>query len=137
MDVLQVELAKLRKDANLTQSIEDVDKIIEQLERARESIFTGMRSSKGSCRSFLELQLFELSVLRCCELFGLPPFANNVSSSVDPKSASITLAKLQNPLKTGFDKVNDDLKKVHRGHSSYGKVLDKVSSLRDCIAGQN
>ena len=44
----------------------------------------------------------------------------------DPNSASITLAKLQNPLKTGFDKVNDDLKKIHKGHSNYGKALDKV-----------
>lgn len=45
---------------------------------------------------------------------------------LDPNSASITLAKLQNPLKHGFDKVNDDLKKVHRGHNAYGKALDKV-----------
>jgi hypothetical protein len=46
--------------------------------------------------------------------------------SLDPNSASITLAKLQNPLKSGFDKVNDDLKKIHKGHSNYGKALDKV-----------
>jgi hypothetical protein len=43
MDALQVELAKLRRDANLTQSIEDVDKIIEQLERAREAIVAGKK----------------------------------------------------------------------------------------------
>jgi len=83
MDVLQAELAKLQGGANLSQSIEDVDKIIEQLERTRESIIA------------------------------------------DPNSASITLAKLQNPLKYGCDKVNDDLKKVYKGHSNYGKVLDK------------
>jgi E3 ubiquitin-protein transferase RMND5 len=41
MDALQIELAKLRRDANLTQSIQDVDKIIEQLEMARESIIAG------------------------------------------------------------------------------------------------
>lgn len=41
MDTLQLELAKLRRDANLTQSIEDIDKIIAQLERARESIVAG------------------------------------------------------------------------------------------------
>jgi hypothetical protein len=45
---------------------------------------------------------------------------------LDPNSASIILAKLQNPLKSGFDKVNDDLKKIHKGHSNYGKALDKV-----------
>ncbi len=38
MDILQHDLKKLRQDANLQQSIQDVDKIIEQLERAREQI---------------------------------------------------------------------------------------------------
>ncbi len=38
MDILKNDLAKLQKDANLEQSIKDVDKIIEQLERAREQI---------------------------------------------------------------------------------------------------
>jgi hypothetical protein len=42
MDVLQIELAKLRKDGNLSQSIQDVDKIIEQLERAKAAIVEGM-----------------------------------------------------------------------------------------------
>ncbi|KAH6669385.1 CTLH/CRA C-terminal to lish motif domain-containing protein [Halenospora varia] len=83
MDALKIDLAKLRRDATLDQSIEDVDKIIEQLERAREAIVE------------------------------------------DPNSASITLAKLQNPLKHGFDKVNEDLKKVYKGHTAYGKALDK------------
>lgn len=45
MDVLQTELAKLRRDATLSQSIQDVDKIIEQLERARESILAGTGNS--------------------------------------------------------------------------------------------
>ena len=42
MDALQIELAKLRRDANLKQSIHDVDQIIEQLEKARRTIETGM-----------------------------------------------------------------------------------------------
>ncbi|TVY42450.1 LisH domain-containing protein [Lachnellula subtilissima] len=83
MDNLLIELAKLRRDANLTESIQDVDKILEQLEAARESIVQ------------------------------------------DPNSASFTLAKLQNPLKHGFDKVNEDLKRVHKGQSAYGRALDK------------
>jgi hypothetical protein len=45
MDVLQIELAKLRRDANLSQSISDVDLIIEQLERARETIVESMYHS--------------------------------------------------------------------------------------------
>lgn len=46
MDVLQLELARLQRDANLSQSIQDVDSIIEQLERAREAIVAGERTSK-------------------------------------------------------------------------------------------
>ncbi|KAI9648021.1 hypothetical protein NHQ30_002649 [Ciborinia camelliae] len=82
MDVLEKELMKLQKDSGFGQSIEDVDKIIQQLERAREAIVT------------------------------------------EPQSASITLAKLQNPLKNGFDKVNDDLKKIYKAQNTYGKALN-------------
>ncbi|RDW87650.1 hypothetical protein BP5796_03344 [Coleophoma crateriformis] len=45
MDVLQTELARLRRDANLTKSIEDVDKIIEQLCEAREKIVIDPKST--------------------------------------------------------------------------------------------
>ncbi|KAH8596565.1 CTLH/CRA C-terminal to lish motif domain-containing protein [Bisporella sp. PMI_857] len=83
MDTLQLELARMRRDANLKQSVDDVDKIIEQLERARETIVA------------------------------------------DPQSAPITLSKLQNPLKSGFDKVNDDMAKTYKAHNVYGKALDK------------
>ena len=41
MDSLQDDLAKLRRDANLSQSIADVDKIIQQLEKARGTIEAG------------------------------------------------------------------------------------------------
>jgi len=43
MDALQKELAKLRRDGNLKQSLQDVDKIIEQLERARQTIVAGKK----------------------------------------------------------------------------------------------
>jgi hypothetical protein len=46
MDSLQDDLAKLRRDANLSQSIANVDKIIQQLERARETI------EAGECATF-------------------------------------------------------------------------------------
>ena len=45
----------------------------------------------------------------------------------EPNSASITLAKLQNPVKQGFDRVTEGLKKVYAGHNKYGKALDKVT----------
>ncbi|QSZ37471.1 hypothetical protein DSL72_008569 [Monilinia vaccinii-corymbosi] len=82
MDVLAKELAKLQRDSSFNQSIEDVDKIIQQLERAREAIAS------------------------------------------EPQSTPIILAKLQNPLKSGFDKVTDDIKKIHKAHTTYGKALN-------------
>ena len=106
MDHLQIELAKLRRDANLKQSMDDVDKIIEQLERARETIIAGTKTNEDST-----------AVLACTNV--LP----------EPDSASITLAKLQNPVQQGFWKVNEDLKKIHKGHNSFGKALDKVWTL--------
>lgn len=42
MDVLQIELARMAKGATLHQSIVDVDKILEQLIQARESIANGL-----------------------------------------------------------------------------------------------
>lgn len=44
----------------------------------------------------------------------------------DQNSASVTLAKLQNPVKQSFEVVNSDLKDVYRGLGNYSKALDKV-----------
>lgn len=41
MDVLEKELIKLQKNTSFDQTIEDVDKIIQQLERARDAIDSG------------------------------------------------------------------------------------------------
>lgn len=38
----------------------------------------------------------------------------------------MTLAKLQNPVKSAFDSVNDSLKETHSGLNKYTKSLDKV-----------
>lgn len=43
----------------------------------------------------------------------------------DPDTASVTLAKLKNPVKQSFDKVNDDMKEVHSAMNKYGKALEK------------
>jgi hypothetical protein len=130
MDALQIELAKLRRDANLTQSIHDVDKIIKQLENARESIVSGMEAFLSSLRWGAKSAEFDRSIpaFACILLWHS---CLHCISLADPNSASITLAKLQNPLKSGFDKVNDDLKKIHKGHSNYGKALDKVCRWPD------
>ncbi|KAF7902955.1 hypothetical protein EAF00_002857 [Botryotinia globosa] len=82
MDVLEKEIIKLQRDSSFDQSIEDVDKIIQQLEKARDAIES------------------------------------------EPQFASITLTKLQHPLKNGFEKVNDDIKKIHKAHGTYGKAVN-------------
>ncbi|TGO83378.1 hypothetical protein BPOR_0657g00090 [Botrytis porri] len=82
MDVLEKEIIKLQRDSSFDQSIEDVDKIIQQLEKARDAIES------------------------------------------EPHFASITLTKLQHPLKNGFEKVNDDIKKIHKAHGTYGKAVN-------------
>ncbi|POS83214.1 hypothetical protein EPUL_003748 [Erysiphe pulchra] len=83
MDALEIELSKLEKNMTLEKSIRDVDILIEQLEKARETI------------------------------------------AADPNSAPITLATLQNPLKKGFEQVNEDLNQIHKTYAKYGKSLDK------------
>ncbi|KAL9128229.1 MAG: hypothetical protein Q9217_003045 [Psora testacea] len=82
MEVLIKEQERLASNANLSKSVEDVQKTIDLLATARESI------------------------------------ARN------PTSASVTLAKLQNPVKQSFEAVNNDLKEVYKGHGRYQKVLD-------------
>ncbi|KAL9109150.1 MAG: hypothetical protein Q9187_008199 [Circinaria calcarea] len=41
-------------------------------------------------------------------------------------SATVTLAKLQNPVRQSFDGVNNDLKEVYKGLGNYSKALDRV-----------
>lgn len=40
------------------------------------------------------------------------------------------MTKLQNPIKTAFDKVNDDLKAASASHKKVGRSLDKVGHTR-------
>lgn len=44
----------------------------------------------------------------------------------DPSTAAVTLAKLQNPVKSSFDGMLTGLKDVHSSHTKYGRALDKV-----------
>ncbi|MCJ1479539.1 hypothetical protein MMC13_008225 [Lambiella insularis] len=47
------------------------------------------------------------------------------SISDNPSSASVTLAKLQNPVRQSLDCINSDLKEVYKGLGNYSKALDK------------
>lgn len=49
---------------------------------------------------------------------------NNIEQN--PSSASITLAKLQNPVKASFDATNDSLKEGYSGLNKYSRALDKL-----------
>ncbi|KAJ5586811.1 uncharacterized protein N7459_002576 [Penicillium hispanicum] len=44
----------------------------------------------------------------------------------DPNQAAVTLAKLQNPIKSSFDSISDGLKETHSGLNKYTKALDKL-----------
>ncbi|KAJ5712927.1 regulator of gluconeogenesis Rmd5, partial [Penicillium malachiteum] len=46
--------------------------------------------------------------------------------AADPGQTVISMAKLQNPIKSSFDSMNDNLKEVHSGLNKYTKALDKV-----------
>jgi len=92
MGVLETELSKLEKNMTLEKSIRDVDILIEQLGKARETIVA------------------------------------------DPNSAPITLATLQNPLKKGFEQVNEDLVQIHKTYTKYGKSLDKNVPIKALLS---
>ncbi|KAK3938933.1 protein RMD5 A [Diplogelasinospora grovesii] len=53
-----------------------------------------------------------------------------VAGALDPHTASLTMTKLQNPIKVAFDSVNDNLKEVSSAHKKLGKALDKSFPLK-------
>lgn len=46
--------------------------------------------------------------------------------AAEPTSASVSLAKLHNPVKASFEAINANLKEVYGGHNKYTKVLDRL-----------
>ncbi|GAB1192071.1 hypothetical protein APSETT444_001255 [Aspergillus pseudonomiae] len=61
----------------------------------------------------------------------------------DPSQTSMTLAKLQNSVKSSFDSINDSLKDTHSSLNKYSKALDKLfkdrplpSTEHDALASQ-
>jgi hypothetical protein len=74
---------QLEKRGNLTKTIQDVQKTIDLLQAARDSVAS------------------------------------------DPDTAALTMAKLKQPVKQSFDKLDEDLKEVNKGLNQYSKALDK------------
>ncbi|KAL4961645.1 ubiquitin-protein ligase RMD5 [Aspergillus stella-maris] len=57
--------------------------------------------------------------------------------AADPNQASVSLAKLQNPIKSSFDSINDNLKETHSGLNKYSKALDKLFKDRPLPSSEN
>ncbi|KAH9880634.1 hypothetical protein IAQ61_000928 [Plenodomus lingam] len=83
MDDLREQVELLESSANLSTSINDVQKAIDMLNAARAKI------------------------------------------AADPKTAPLTLAKLQDPFKKTLDTAQKDLKPIYAGLGRYGKTLDR------------
>ncbi|CAK7198827.1 hypothetical protein SEUCBS139899_001494 [Sporothrix eucalyptigena] len=49
----------------------------------------------------------------------------SIAAGGDPHAASLILTKLQNPIKEGFETVNNDLKAVSKTQKEFGKALDR------------
>lgn len=107
MEALLEEHEKLTRKGNLSKSVQDVQKTIDILVRARESIAS----------STTRFPPCTMRIIDGCML--------NVNC-LDENSASVTLAKLQNPVKQSFEAINSDLKDVYKGLGNYSKALDKV-----------
>lgn len=100
MESLLVAHKKLERQGGLDQTINDVQATIDLLKSAREGIANGNMS------------------FAC---YNLP--TDQTQEDCDP---SITLAKLKNPMKQSFDKLNQDVKELHAALTNYSKTLDKV-----------
>lgn len=102
MDDLREQVELLESSANLSTSINDVQKAIDQLVAARAKIVAGMELIFMHSRHSLTL------------------------TRADPHTAPMTLAKLQDPFKKTLDAAQKDLKPIYSGLNKYGKVLDRV-----------
>jgi hypothetical protein len=108
MDDLREQVELLESSANLSASISDVQKAIDQLTAARAKIAAGAHPMTDAG---------ELSL--------------TITTS-DPHTAPSTLAKLQDPFKKSLETAQKDLKPIYSGLNKYGKVLDKVCCADRC-----
>jgi E3 ubiquitin-protein transferase RMND5 len=104
MEELRKEHAKVERKGNFDQTLKDVQSILDMLTEAKESLASSID----------------------CPHLAIPAPPTNLIP--DPSAAPLALAKLKGPLKSSFDKLNDDLKVVHGALNSYSKVLNKVRS---------
>lgn len=110
MEALIVEQEKLANGGNLEKSLEDVQKTIDILVNAREAIATSTSIN------------YSRTLTNC----GSPSILTR-RNFLDPNSAGLTLAKIQNPTREAFEVINSDLKEVYKKLNNYDKALTKVS----------
>jgi hypothetical protein len=104
MEAVQREHDRIVKKTKGSQGIKNVQSTIDLLQSARDAIAAGR---------------YSIDIPALC-------FADDIGYPIDPTSASVTLAKLQTPVKSSFDSINDSLKDTHSGLNKYTKSLDKV-----------
>lgn len=121
LEALLGELSKINKLPRLSAAVDDVDKIISLLSAARQQV------AEGESPSIHPRPLSQTAGRILISMVAL-----------DPHTASLTMTKLQNPIKTAFDKVTHDLTAASAAHKKVGKALDKVRrppGLRVCTLG--
>lgn len=119
MEALFKEHDKLLAKGNLSKSVEDVQKTIDLLKRARDTVVASRYRDATSSMSTLETS--------SRAMLAVLMLTNHRFE--DHSIASLTLAKLQNPVKQSFDVVNSDLKEIHKVLGDYSKALDKVMEI--------
>lgn len=97
----------------LTAAVADVDNLINILQKARDEIADGTYS-------FLPSTIIPV-LIHLGRLTNLP----SSTASTSHHTASLTLTRLQNPVKEGFETINRDLQGCDRLQKAYGKVLTK------------
>lgn len=113
MEGLLAEHERLSMSGTFSKSLDDIQKTIDLLIKAREAI----AASKGPSAA---------PTVRCRESLQR---LSDLHGTIDPEATSLNLAKLQNPVKSSLEDVHKDLEEVRKHQTKYAKLLDKVFSL--------
>lgn len=100
MDNLEKELGRLERKANLTASVDEVEKALATLKNARASIEAG---TEGLCLELVTI--------------------NNTTPRTDGNTAQKSLLTAHNSVKQNFERMNENLKDIHNGMNKYGKAI--------------
>lgn len=103
----------------LTTAVEDVDKILDLLTNTREHI------AQGTPALALPSSPHPSLCHGPCTSKSNNNTTHSPTAAPDPHTASLALTRLQNPVKEGFEAINDDLRKVDRVRKDFSKVLNR------------